>query len=80
MQEIPRNETKPKRKLETSRDSRTRAKKIKAVVSEGPLENDDMNNNNNNNNGDVKMEVKVIQTYFLFSFSVAYRLLVHVFM
>ncbi|ROT77132.1 putative zinc finger protein [Penaeus vannamei] len=58
LQEIPRNETKPKRKLETSRDSRTRAKKIKAVVSESPLENDDMNNNNNNNNGDVKMEVK----------------------
>ncbi|XP_047486059.1 uncharacterized protein LOC125037099 isoform X1 [Penaeus chinensis] len=57
LQEIPRNETKPKRKLETSRDSRTRAKKIKAVVPEGPLQNDDMNNNNNNN-GDMKMEVK----------------------
>ena len=59
------SETKPKRKLESGREGKVRAKKVKATAIPHTPESD-VNDNNNNNNSDIKAVARVcILMYFV---------------
>lgn len=57
-QEIRNSESKPKRRLESTREGRIRTKKMKSIDTASPVASSDINDNNNNNS-DVKIEIKV---------------------